>query len=46
VNLSQVADNTDPFTIPSDNTWVNLGSSKSKDKKSSKTSKKGKSKET
>ena len=47
VNLSQVADNTDPFTIPSDYTWVNLGSTKSKDKKSSsKTSKRGKSKET
>ncbi|KAM3365776.1 hypothetical protein ACQJBY_015437 [Aegilops geniculata] len=46
VNLSQVADNTDPFTIPSDYTWVNLGSTKTQDKKSSKTSKKGKSKET
>ncbi|KAG8080386.1 hypothetical protein GUJ93_ZPchr0007g4505 [Zizania palustris] len=44
VNLSQVADNTDPFTIPSDYTWVTLGS-KSQDKKPSK-SKKGKSKET
>lgn len=46
VNLSQVADNTDPFTIPSDYTWVNLGATKSQDKKLSKTSKKGKSKET
>lgn len=46
VNLSQVADNTDPFTIPSDYTWVNLGSSKSQDKKSSKSGKKGKSRET
>uniref|UniRef100_J3MLA1 Ankyrin repeat domain-containing protein n=1 Tax=Oryza brachyantha TaxID=4533 RepID=J3MLA1_ORYBR len=44
VNLSQVADNTDPFTIPSDYTWVNLGS-KSQDKKASK-AKKGKNKET
>uniref|UniRef100_A0A0E0EBQ2 Ankyrin repeat domain-containing protein n=1 Tax=Oryza meridionalis TaxID=40149 RepID=A0A0E0EBQ2_9ORYZ len=44
VNLSQVADNTDPFTIPSDYTWVSLGS-KGQDKRSSKT-KKGKTKET
>ncbi|KAL6657966.1 hypothetical protein ACP70R_005746 [Stipagrostis hirtigluma subsp. patula] len=45
VNLSQVADNTDPFTIPSDYTWVNSLGSKSQDKKSSKC-KKGKSKDT
>uniref|UniRef100_A0A0E0LL74 Ankyrin repeat domain-containing protein n=1 Tax=Oryza punctata TaxID=4537 RepID=A0A0E0LL74_ORYPU len=44
VNLSQVADNADPFMIPSDYTWVSLGS-KGQDKKSSK-AKKGKSKET
>ncbi|XP_062186484.1 uncharacterized protein LOC133890061 [Phragmites australis] len=44
VNLSQVADNTDPFTIPSDYTWVNSLGSKSHDKRSSK-SKKGKTKE-
>ncbi|GJN32438.1 hypothetical protein PR202_gb20948 [Eleusine coracana subsp. coracana] len=44
VNLSQVADNTDPFTVPSDYTWVNSLGSKN-DKKSSK-SKKGKGKET
>ncbi|TVU38929.1 hypothetical protein EJB05_12326, partial [Eragrostis curvula] len=45
VNLSQVADNTDPFKIPSDYSWVNSLGSKSQDKKSSK-SKKGKGKET
>jgi ankyrin repeat domain-containing protein 13 len=45
VNLSQVADNTDPFAIPSDYTWVDSLGSKNKDKKSSK-SKKGKGKET
>ena len=45
LNLSQVADNADPFTIPSDYTWVNNTGSKSHDKKSSK-SKKGKGKET
>jgi ankyrin repeat domain-containing protein 13 len=45
VNLSQVADNTDPFTVPSDYTWVDSLGSKNKDKKSSKW-KKGKGKET
>jgi hypothetical protein len=44
VNLSQVADNADPFTVPSDYTWVNSLGSKNHDKKSSK-SKKGKTKE-
>ncbi|PAN14138.1 hypothetical protein PAHAL_2G386600 [Panicum hallii] len=44
-NLSQVTDNADPFTVPSDYTWVNSLGSKNHDKKSSK-SKKGKSKET
>jgi ankyrin repeat domain-containing protein 13 len=43
-NLSQVADNTDPFNIPSDYTWVDSLGSKNRDKKSSK-SKKGKGKE-
>ena len=45
VNLSQVADNADPFTVPSDYTWVNSLGSKNHDKKSSK-SKKGKTKQT
>lgn len=45
VNLSQVADNADPFTVPSDYAWVNSLGSKNHDKKSAK-SKKGKSKET
>jgi len=45
VNLSQVADNADPFTVPNDYTWVNSLGSKNHDKKSSK-SKKGKTKET
>ncbi|CAL5086493.1 unnamed protein product [Urochloa decumbens] len=44
-NLSQVADNADPFTVPSDYTWVNSLGSKNQDKKPSK-SKKGKTKET
>jgi len=44
-NLSQVADNADPFTVPSDYTWVNSLGSKNHVKKSSK-SKKGKTKET
>ena len=44
VNLSQVADNADPFTVPNDYTWVNSLGSKNHDKKSK--SKKGKTKET